>query len=210
MTQLPSHARVLDELARAERADGWMARCADAGRFVTLSRPFVDALAGALRPLVEEGAYVLEVCAGDGALAAALRRRGVAVLATDADPPARSATVERLTAREALCRYDPEVVLGSFVPMDAGVDHQVLDHPRVREYVVLNARLSGAFGAECLWTPGGWDHRLLPAVTASMVCRHDVWIGDAQPVLRFGEAWWFSRATDDQDAAAAARPGPTG
>ena len=206
MNELPSRAGVLDELARAERAEGWMARCADAGRYVALNRAFVDALAEALRPLVDGGAHVLEVCAGDGALAAALRRRGVAVVATDIDPPSNSVSVERLTAAEALSRYDPTVVLGSFVPFDAGVDRQILDHPRVRDYVVLNARLAGAFGADCLWTRTGWGRRRLSAVTASVVSRHDVWLGDEQPVRRLGEAWHLRRATDASDDAGTTQP----
>ena len=200
-TALPSRAQVLAEVARAERAEGWLARCADAGRYVALHRPFADALARALRPLVAGGAPVLEVCAGDGALAAALRRRGLAVVATDAEPPPGAAAVERLSADEALARYRPAVVLGSFVPFDAGVDRRVLGESGVREYLVLNARLGGALGAECLWTHPGWHRRPLPAVSARMVCRHDVWLGDARPLLRFGEAWRLSRAADEHNAA---------
>jgi putative intracellular protease/amidase len=199
-TGLPSHARVLAELASAERAEGWLARCADAGRYVTLHRTFVDALARVLRPLAAGRGPVLEVCAGDGTLAAALRAHGVAVVATDADPPPGAIAVERLTASDALRLHDPAVVLGCFVPYDAGVDRQVLDHPGVRDYVVLNARLAGALGADCLWTRAGWDRRRLAAVATRMLCRHDVWLDDAQPVLRFGEAWCLSRQAGEQAA----------
>lgn len=215
---LPSHGRTLAALAEAEQAEGWLARCIETGQFLTLNVAFVDSLAQALRRLdarpwrgrdafasritaslpddlaPRAGISVLEVCAGDGSLAAALRDRGVTVKATDSDPPADGTLpVARFNADEALRRHRPRVVLGSFVPVDSDVDRQVLDDPGVRHYVVLNARIGGEYGAACLWRHAGWTRTRLAAVDRWMICRHDVWLGAHRPPLRHGEAWLLSR-----------------
>ncbi|MPY88252.1 MAG: hypothetical protein GEU99_10035 [Luteitalea sp.] len=194
---LPSYAEVLARLAAAEQAEGWLARSVEAGRYLALNVPFVDALADTLRRL--DASPVLEICAGDGSLTAALRRRGIAVTATDAQPPFRTEIpVEPLTADEAIRRDRPRVVLGSFVPVDGRVDRQVLDSPEVRHYVVLNTRLGGEYGAACLWTHPGWTRTPLADVTRWMICRHDVWLGADTPPLTHGEAWLLSRGKGDR------------
>lgn len=194
--KLASRADVLGALAAAERAEGWLAECMDAGRYLALSAPFVDALAEALRCLGTSP--VLEVCAGDGSLAAALGSRGTTIAATDVRPPAQTkARVEPLATDEALRCYRPRVVLGSFVPVDSLVDQQVLDAPDVRHYVLLNARLGGELGARCLWTHPGWRRMPLEQVTRWMICRHDVWLGLARRLLTHGEAWLFSRSEEN-------------
>lgn len=194
---LPSHARVLAELAEAEQAEGWLARCEASGRHLVLNSAFVEELAGMFRNLGREP--VLEVCAGDGSLATALRGCGVEVIATDARPPAAAeGRVERLTAEQALAKYRPRVVLGSFVPVDAGVDRRVLDSPDVWEYLVLNARLGGEFGARCLWTDAGWSRTPLGRVTSCMVSRHDAWLGPWMRTSRHGEAWLLSQAPNER------------
>ena len=189
--RLPTYAEVLARLSEAERAEGWMARCVDEGRYLTLNLPFVEALAAALRPLVE--GPVLEVCAGDGALAGELRRAGVEVVATDARPPAGAEGVGALAARDALAAHRPRVVLGAFVPVDSGVDREVLESPHVRHYLVLGARFGGPPGSPHLWPAAGWEGVLLEDVTRWTICRHDVWLGPGTPPLRRGEAWLLSR-----------------
>jgi hypothetical protein len=189
---LASHADVLGALAAAEQAEGWLAACVAADRYLALSAPFVDALAAALHRLKESP--VLEICAGDGSLAAALGSCGIAVRATDVRPPSHTKTrVEPISAAEALRCCRPRVVLGSFVPIDSRVDQQVLDAVEARHYLVLNARLGGELGARYLWTHPGWKRTLLPQVTRWMICRHDVWLGVTRPPLTHGEAWLLSR-----------------
>ncbi|MPZ16916.1 MAG: hypothetical protein GEV06_03205 [Luteitalea sp.] len=186
------YSELLAAFAAAEEAEGWLARCVEAGRYLALSVQFVDALATALRRLGQSP--VVEICAGDAALAAALGSRGLAVTATDLRPPPRTETqVEPLAVDEALRRHRPRVVLASFVPVDTGVDRHVLDCPGVQHYVVLNARLGGECGTVCLWTHPGWTRTPLEAVTRWMICRHDVWLGTERPPLTHGEAWLLSR-----------------
>lgn len=188
----PRFDEVRDTLIEAEQGEGWLVRCEENGCYLALNDRFVESLGATLEAL--GGTPVLEVCAGGGALSASLRSAGIDVLATDASPPVEmEGAVERLGADEALLRYRPTIVLGSFVPIDAGVDQRVLDDPCVRHYVVLNARLTGELGAACLWRRPGWSPRRLDDVTRWMITRHDVWVGAGLPLLSRGEAWLLSR-----------------
>jgi hypothetical protein len=142
------------------------------------------------------GGPVLEVCAGSGALARSLAARGVRVQATDAEPPAGS-EVLRLSAPAALRHFQPAVVLGVFVPYDAGVDEAVLACPSVRHYVIVNARIGGALGSRSLWSTPGWKAEPLNDICRWVLTRHDVWLGHAGAndgdILPHGEVWHFAR-----------------
>ena len=187
---LATYDQVLAQMDAAERSDGWLVACEQVGRFVAVNEQFVSALARRLESLGD--GPVLEVCAGDGELAGRLRDHGVEVIATDADPPGGS-EVERAGAGAGMCRYQPRVVLGSFVPFDSGVDAQVLAEPCVLHYVRLDARLGGQFGAPSLWDGSAWRATQLDEATRWMICRHDVWMGPGQPILQHGEAWLLER-----------------
>jgi hypothetical protein len=182
--------QVLGELAVAERGDGWLAACASSGRYVGVAAELADALAAVLRELDPVGP-ILEICAGNGELAGALKRRGCPVVATDVDPPP-STEVVRLDAAAALNRYRPAVVLGCFVPTGAAIDQAVLACPSVRDYVVLNARLGPLCGDQCLWTSRSWYATRLEHVAERLITRHDVWL-NSEKVVRHGEAWHFRR-----------------
>ena len=188
---LPTYDQLLAQMADAERSDGWLAACESAGRFLVLNEQFVDALSHHLSAIGD--GPVVELCAGNGELADALHKRGVDVIATDVDPPSGSAVV-RADAAEALDHYRPSVVLGSFVPFDAGVDELVSAGPYVEQYVVVNARLGGELGNACLWRHQTWRAAQIADVTRWMICRHDVWMGSYRPVLQHGEAWNLRKA----------------
>jgi len=194
---LPSFAQWRERLIAAEQGTGWLDECIDAGRFLALSRELADALARILRRLAR-GGPVLEVCAGSGRLARALAARGVDMEATDAEPP-EGTSVLRLSARAALKRFNPEIVLGVFVPHDAGVDEAVLARPSVRHYVAVNARLGGTLGSASFWQMPGWKHEPLNDIRRWVLTRHDVWLGSAgmhrDEILQHGEVWHFARAS---------------
>jgi hypothetical protein len=193
-TPLPCFDDVAAMMAAAEEGDGWLATCEAQGWFLVLNREFVRVLADQLRLL---NGPILETCAGHGELAEALVGEGIEMIATDATPPPGSAVV-RADAREALARYTPATVIGSFVPFDSGADEAVLAAPSVAHYLVLNARLGGQLGSAALWRNTGWIAAPLPAITRWMICRHDLWLGPQRPPVRHGEAWLFRR----QDAKA--------
>lgn len=193
---LPAYDTVLAQVEAAEHESGWLAHCADAGQYLALNRQFVDALASVLCELTPTGERVLEVCAGDGALASALRTRRSAIIATDANPPSRAVDVLALPATVALLQYRPTVVLGSFVPSDGMVHEAILSHYSVQAYVVLGAQTGHDSGIGCRVGDVGWTCRPLPTVTACMVSRHDVWLGEDLPLRRKGEAWVLLREAD--------------
>lgn len=96
------------------------------------------------------GRPCLEIAAGDGTLSGFLRDGGVAVNTTDSHewshtiefPP----TVEKLDAKRALDRYNPEVVLCSWPPPGNSFERQVFSTRAVRLYVVIGSRYPFASG----------------------------------------------------------------
>lgn len=182
---LPSFAAQQAKLIAAERRDGWLVACVEAGRYLAVCEELVAALVAVLES--SPGPY-LEVAAGSGELAAAIRAQGLDLRATDADPPA-GAPVERLTAVEALRRYRPRTVLGAFVPCDAGIHEAVLGDPQVHRYLVLDAQLGDGFDHTALGRQRRWGLQRLPAVERWMLTRHDVDLGRARGLLRHGRAW---------------------
>ena len=188
-SRLPTFQMGLEQIAAAARRDGWLCECLDADRFLLPCRELVAALAELLGSL--GAGPVLEVCAGGGELSEALRAAGAECTPTDACPP-HGAPVESLSAGEALRRYRPSVVLGSFVPVDSGVERMILGFSSVRHYVVLGGRIGGQLGSAALWEDSGWVAQPLEEITRRMLTRHDVWV-EKQTVLRHGEAWHFRR-----------------
>jgi hypothetical protein len=177
-------------MAIAEQGDGWLSACDDAGLFLVPTCEMIDALVAFLRGLSD--APILEVAAGRGELAWILAQRGVRVIATDAHIQQTHPPVTRLAAGQAIERYRPVVVLGSFAPADSGVDEVVLAADRVQHYLVLNARIGGAFGSDMLWNEPGWSAVRHAEVSRWLVTRHDVWLSHEE-VLQHGEMWHFAR-----------------
>lgn len=194
-TVLPTYESLLDEIGAAERGEGWLGVCEQAGRFLVPCGELIASLAQRLGPL--DDSPVLEVSAGRGELAESLRAAGVRMVATDVElPEGFTGPVERRSAEQALEQYRPALVLGSFVPVDSGIDRMVMSFPSVRHYVVLGARIGGLFGSASLWEEAGWTARPLDAVTQWMITRHDVWI-DRRTILRHGEAWHLVKKTQN-------------
>ncbi len=102
-----------------------------------------------------------------------------------------------MSAPAALCHFRPAVVLGVFVPHDAGVDEAVLACPSVQHYVIVNARIGGAIGSPSLWNTPGWKSKPLDEVRRWMITRHDVWLGhpgqENGDILQHGEVWHLGR-----------------
>jgi hypothetical protein len=102
-----------------------------------------------------------------------------------------------MSAQASLRHFQPAVVLGVFVPHDAGVDEAVLACPSVQHYVVVNARIGGALGSPSLWAAPGWKCEPWDDVRRWVLTRHDVWLGHAgregSDILQHGEVWHFER-----------------
>jgi len=156
-------------MEEAEQAEGWLAWCRDRGIFIASANEFVDALANELRCLA---GTILEIGSGVGELAAELGRRNVSVIATD--PAAVAPNVIRMSAREALKLYKPATVLSSFLPVDAGVEADVLRCASVQRYLYLGPIIMGRVGPEALWNVTGWSAKRLLEVEDVLISRLDI------------------------------------
>ncbi len=187
---LADFEQVVHRMACEEQLDGWLGKCERTGEYLVPNRQLVERLAAFLRGLSTRP--IVEVCAGSGRLARALRQFGVEITPVDSNPACGPAVVIA-TAADALRRFRPAVVLGCFVPVDSGVDAQVMQFPTVEHYVVLGARLGGVFGSMALWE-SGWRAEPLEMLTRYMTTRHDVYLGmPHKTILQHGEAWYFQR-----------------
>jgi hypothetical protein len=92
----------------------------------------------------------LEIGAGDGTLARFLGEHGVRVHATDDHSWSHAveypATVERLDARHALVRYQPQVAICSWPPPKNAFERHVFSTRSIETYVVIGSRYHFASG----------------------------------------------------------------
>jgi hypothetical protein len=154
-------------MEEAERADGWLAWCEDRGIYAAVSVEFADAMAAALGALPQPA---LEIGAGAGVLARALRGRGVRLLATDAGPASEG--VESLSARAALSQYGPATVLACFPPIDALIEDDTMNRGSVTSFLYIGPLIYERVGPEALWRPG-WRALDMPQVNAALLTRLD-------------------------------------
>jgi len=154
-------------MERAEQAGGWQNYCREHGLFAAPSTELVSALAEALGT----GEPVLELGAGDGALAAALARYGVPVTATDPEP--RGPGVLAMDARSALALFQPPCVLSCFAPSDAGVERAAAACPAVKSILSIGPVVHGQPAA--LWNLDARNWREIPAprVNRYLLSRYD-------------------------------------
>jgi len=163
---LPTFASAVDLVCRCdagkvqiegEPVGSWLEYCEASGVFHFPTVDYVECLAEAVE---RSGAQVaVEVAAGRGALAAALRRLGVAVTATD--PRGEGPDVVECSAHGALSRFEPDLVIGCWTPVDSGIDAAVMAWPSVRRYLYIGHEHNGMVGHERLWQTPGWTHRRL-------------------------------------------------
>lgn len=168
----------------AERGDGWINWCDDAGVYIAPSREFVAELAAVIRCCTEP---VIEVAAGDGRLTAALSQNGCRVIASDPGSGARA--VVRSTAAEALAEYRPATVLACFPPVDADIELSVFRCGSVQDFIYIGPIINDRPGPESLWNAHGWKSQHLSRLNEVMLSRLD-YLGD------------FTRSTHRRRAAA--------
>ena len=106
-------------------------------------------LLGALAALIGDRSC-LEIGAGDGTLSRFLSDEGVSIRATDnhswTHAVAYPESVERLDAKKALSRYEPEAVICSWPPPSNSFERHAFSTRSVELYVVVGSRYSFASG----------------------------------------------------------------
>jgi hypothetical protein len=154
----------------AERGESWLWWCRDHDLYVACTEELVQALAAILHCF---SGTVLAIGAGSGELEFELAKRAVPIIATDPAPPPRSNALP-LNARDALDFYKPQTVLSSFLPVDAGIEAQILRCTSVRRYLYIGPKIMNRVGPESLWSTPGWIASPLPEIDSCLISRLDV------------------------------------
>ncbi len=97
-----------------------------------------------------EGRTCLEIAAGDGTLSRFLASKGIQICATDDHSWSHAIeypeTVERLSARQALEKYQPQAVICSWPPPGNTFEQKVFSTRSVEIYIVIGSRYRFAGG----------------------------------------------------------------
>ncbi len=116
---------------------------------------FIHALASFLNKLGENIADetpIIEVCAGNGKLSHHLRESGINILATDDHSwdyiKRHTGLVEKLGHKEALAKYDPKIVVASWIPNKSRIGIEVMEHPSVESLILIGEKGGGCCGVK--------------------------------------------------------------
>ena len=88
-------------------------------------------------PSFDPDAPIVEICAGNGRLSYHLGQRGIKIIATDdySRKTDRMDIVEELNHQAAIEKYDPSIVLASWMPPIKPIDVDVLRYPGIEHLV---------------------------------------------------------------------------
>jgi hypothetical protein len=171
---LPTNAALDARLAAPETRAGFVAVCRARGIFHLPTVEFVAALVALLRRL--PGPY-LEVGAGRGDLARAVRAAGVPLTGTDDGswwPDGLPGDVACCAVATVVARYEPGTALCIWPPRGTNWPAQFRACPCVRAYLIIGADQRGMTGDAAAWAGApGWRRTWLPRLAARSRCRLD-------------------------------------
>ncbi len=147
--KLPSYKDALEHIRLCESGavdgiDSWLDYCEHWEIYHLPTQEFVRLLSDQIRRLDVNN--VLEVCAGVGLLSLGMHKEGHNVIAVDSGdwkdiappiPGLNLSRIQRMSAKGALERYNPDLVIGCWTPSDGTVDIQVMRYPSVRYYIYI-------------------------------------------------------------------------
>ncbi len=119
LTELPSYEEVKDAVGRLQADEdekfpsAWWKFCEDNRIYNAWNIEFVDVLAAEIKKF--DVAPVIEICAGNGKLSYHLQRRGISIVLTS-HSLGHVPGVENMWHFEALVKYNPQLVVGSWIP----------------------------------------------------------------------------------------------
>ncbi|MHB8645561.1 MAG: hypothetical protein ACYDAR_07220 [Thermomicrobiales bacterium] len=171
---LPTNAALDARLADPATRAGFVAVCRAQGIYLLPTVEFVIALAGFLARL--PGPW-LEVGAGRGDLARALRALGLPITATDNGawwPSPLPDDVTPCAVEEALASYRPGTALCVWPPRATNWPTLFRAVSSVRSYLLIGDGPRGMTGDAASWSGApGWRRRALPRLGALGRCRLD-------------------------------------
>lgn len=166
-------ADIIDDRTGMVSQGLWPKWFRERGYWTVLNRDFVDSLYSDIARLGTVALPIVEICAGRGRLAYHLRQKGLEVVATDSYSSMHSyryneGLVERLDHQEALVKYKPQVVIGSWLPPGPPngegdeIANSVLRFPTVDYLFLIGEGIDGnATGGPTLYQELGFAlHRL--------------------------------------------------
>lgn len=163
--------------------------CDQFGIYQILNAEFNDALAREIKNLGLQP--VLEVGAGNGDLSQALRRRNIETVAVDnfeqtlpgkmLDAPG---IPEKMDYKDAIYRYNPELIICSWMPAGEDWTPDFRAHSSVKSYILIGDP-EGSGTEEAYGDFPGWNNYVLKEPNKWSMCRHDIGIDFEKP-----EIWW--------------------
>jgi len=138
------------------------------------SAEYISALSDYIKSRINPSDLILEVGAGDGRLAHFLRERGLNVVAIDNFEWEITPLfpVEELDYKEALKKYNPAIVICSWMPYFADWTPAFRNTRSVREYIIIGEFPGGCCGNETIWS----DHEGFEEIEIDFplqICRTD-------------------------------------
>lgn len=164
--------------------------CDQFGIYQILNKEFNDALAREIKALGLKP--VLEVGAGCGDLARALRRRGIEIHAVDSymeQLPERASQLtdlpEKMDYKTAMDKYQPELIICSWMPRGEDWTPDFRACPSVKAYILIG-EVDGNCGTKEMYGDyPGWQNRVLKEPNKWSLCRLDNGVDFEHP-----ELWW--------------------
>jgi len=154
----------------------WIDFCEDNKIYEVYNTKFIDSLAEEIKKLNKSP--IIEICAGDGKLSNQLRKKGIDIVATDdyswRDIRRYRNLVERLSHKEALRKYNPGVVIASWVPQETRIGFDVLDFPSVKYLIDIGEDIGGGtWITEEIYDRKDFERTSLKNVEEYALCRTD-------------------------------------
>ncbi len=192
----------LSESATVHGVDSWLDYCQRWEIYHLPTREFVHLLSDKIRLLEVDN--LLEVCTGFGLLSSGLHNEGHKVIAVDSGdwkdtappvPRLNLSRIQRMSAKGALERYNPDLVIGCWTPSDGTVDIQVMRYPSVRYYIYIAQSSKTSVGSQRVWEQGGWSVCELKHLEKYSLCRYDFFIGITEgELMKHSRSFLFCRS----------------
>jgi len=135
-----------------DRYDRFDAPCKVLDIFQFLSEEFIEHVAKSIKKLNAQ--RIIEIGAGDGFLSAFLKERGIDILPTDSYSRPyinHQEHVEKLDHKEALKKYNPDLIVINWGELRGTYSSDVLEYPSVKYLLWIGEGPEGCTGSEELW-----------------------------------------------------------
>jgi hypothetical protein len=151
--KLPSYRWIYSNIFEASDLGGASVfmGCNEFPIFQFYSKEFIKTLAESIKKL--DGKTIIEIGAGDGLLSYFLQQEGINITPTDdhsRNDIKHPERVKKLSHKEALEKYNPEVVVISWEELNYDYSVEVLNHPSVK-YLVWIGERGGCTGSDKMW-----------------------------------------------------------